>query len=469
MNIITTVDPTSHPKSVIDSLNSEQGLPLSEVLSSETIHSSLSEIPYRQRYGFYPPEITLWALLSQALSPDASLDAAVSRIISFHISQGREEEISSSTSAYSQARSKLPESMISDLTRESAQQMEEKLPESWLWRTLKHLKLVDGSTVSMPDTADNQAAYPQPDSQKEGVGFPIARVVAVISCVSGAVLDFAMGAYSGKETGEHALLRHIIDAFKPGDVALGDRYYASYFLIAELMKKGVDVIFPMHAARDFDFRTGKKLGEKDHIVQWIRPTKPKWMDQETYDNTPKEISIREVSVTTTRKGFRPKSRVLVTTFLDPTQVSKSELNLLYSYRWWVELDIRSIKTTLQMDVLRGKTPEMVRKEIWAHLLAYNMIRKIMMEAALKYNKKPRELSFKGALNVILSFRDRGIFLEKDDKIYSTLLKAIARKRIGNRPGRREPRVIKRRPKSFPRMQKPRHSYPERILNGCATC
>lgn len=463
MNIVTTVTPTSHPKSIIESLNSDKGLPLSEVLSSETINASLSEIPYRQRYGFYPPEITLWAFLSQVLSPDSSLDAAVSRVIAFHLSQGREEEISSSTAAYSQARSKLPEQVISDLTRESAQQMEDSLPKSWLWRTLHHLKLVDGSTVSMSDTLENQAIYPQPDSQKEGVGFPIARIVAVISCVTGAVLDFAIGSYAGKETGEHALLRQIIDAFKPGDVALGDCYYASYFLIAWLMKNGVDVIFPMHAARNFDFRKGAKLGEKDHIVQWIRPAKPKWMDQETYDNTQQEISIREVSITTTRKGFRPETRVLVTTFLDPTETSKNDLNLLYSYRWWIELDIRSIKTTLQMEVLRGKTPEMVRKEIWVHLLAYNMIRKIMVQAALKHNKKPRELSFKGALNVIISFRDRGILFENDDKIYSALLKAIARKLVGDRPGRQEPRVVKRRPKPFPRMQKPRHLYYKKVV------
>jgi hypothetical protein len=461
MNIVTTVTPTCNPKSVIESLNSEKGLPLSEVLSQDSINSSLSDIPYRQRYGIYPPEITLWAFLSQVLSPDSSLDAAVSRVIAFHLSQGREEEVSSNTSAYSQARSKLPEQVISDLTRESAKQMEEGLPESWLWRMMHHLKLVDGSTISMPDTEKNQALYPQPDSQEEGVGFPIARIVTVTSCVTGAVLDCAMGPYSGKKTGEHALLRQILDAFQPGDVALGDCYYASYFLIALLMRSGVDVIFPMHAARDFDFRKGEKLGEKDHIVKWIRPAKPEWMDQKTYDNTQEEISIREVSITTTIKGFRPKTRVLVTTFLDPRETSKNDLNKLYSYRWWVELDIRSIKTTLQMDVLSGKTPEMVRKEIWVHLLAYNMIRKVMVQSALKHGKKPRELSFKGALNVIVSFRDRGILCESDNKIYSALLKAISRKCVGNRPGRQEPRVVKRRPKSFSRMQKPRQSYYQR--------
>lgn len=458
MSISNIVTLTSHPKSIIKSLKSNDGLPFSEVLSSEAIGSSINNIPYRQRYGFYPPDVTLWALLSQALDADQSLDAAVSRVIAFHLSQGRENDISTSTSAYSQARAKLPEDLISNLVRQSAEQMEENLPKAWLWRILYHLKLVDGSTVSMPDTPENQALYPQPDSQKTGVGFPIARIVTVISCVTGAVLDLAIGPYAGKETGEHALLRQIINVFKKGDVALGDCYYASYFLMAMLMKMGVDAIFPMHASRDCDFRKGEKLGEKDHIIKWIRPAKPEWMDQETYDNTPAEISVREVSITTVRKGFRPTTRILVTTFLDPVVVSKNDLNLLYSCRWWVELDLRSIKSTLQMDILRGKSPEMVHKEIWAHLLAYNMIRKMMAQAALVHNTRPRDLSFKGALNVIKSFRERGILLESNEKIYTALLKAIARKKVGNRPGRQEPRVVKRRPKAFPRMQKARHLY-----------
>lgn len=236
MDINNIVTSTSHPKSILASLNSNDGLPFREVLSPEVIAESINVVPYRNRYGFYSPDITLWAFLSQVLDPDHSLDAAVSRVIAFHLSQGREEIISSATSAYSQARSKLPEEVISNLARQSAEQMEENIPKTWLWRMLHHLKLVDGSTLSMPDTLANQVLYPQPDSQKAGIGFPITRIVVVISCVTGAVLDLAIGPYSGKETGEHALLRKIIDVFKKGDVALGDCYYASYFLIAALIK-----------------------------------------------------------------------------------------------------------------------------------------------------------------------------------------------------------------------------------------
>jgi hypothetical protein len=457
MDINSTITPPSQ-KSILNTLKSTNALPFHDILSSETIAKQINEVEYRERYNFYPPDVTLWAFLSQVLDEDHSLEAAVARVIAFHLSQGREEDISSNTAAYSKARSKLPEEVISNLVRESGKQMEENLPKDWLWNNLHHLKLIDGSTISMPDTRENQAIYPQPDSQKEGVGFPIARIVTVISCATGAVLDLAVGPYSGKETGEHALLRQLMHAFKKGDVVLGDCYYASFFLIAMLAKIGVNVIFPMHAARNCDFRVGKRLGKKDHMVEWLKPAKPDWMDQETYDNMPSRLSIREVAIKSTRKGYRAKSRIIVTTFLDPAYVSRNDLGLLYSYRWWVELDLRSIKETLQMDILRGKTPEMVRKEIWVHLLAYNMIRKTMAQAACLHNKKPRELSFKLALHVIKSFRESGIFSESNEKIYGALLKAIVQKKVGNRPGRQEPRRVKRRPKAFPRLQRARSSY-----------
>jgi hypothetical protein len=454
-NIITS---SSHPKSILATIQSENALPFRNILSVEVIAESMKNVEYRDRYDIYSPSITLWAFLSQVLDPGHTLEAAVTRVIAFHLSQGREATISTNTAAYSNARKKLQEAALAKLVRDSAEELEEQFPKSWLWKLIYHIKLVDGSTISMPDTPENQAAYPQPDSQKNGVGFPIARIVTVTSSVTGAVLDLAIGPYAGKETGEHALLRQLINVFKKGDVALGDCYYASYFLIAMLMSRGVDAVFPMHASRDCDFRKGTKLGKKDHIVKWLKPAKPEWMDQETYDNIEKEITVREVSIDSERSGFRTKRRILVTTFLKPEHVSKNDLSLLYACRWWIELDLRSIKQTLQMDILRGKSPEMVRKEIWVHLLAYNMIRKIMAQSAHAYDKIPRDLSFTLAFHAIKAFREAGILSENNEKIYAALLKAIASKKIGNRPGRQEPRMIKRRPKAFPRLQKSRHLY-----------
>ncbi len=223
------------------------------------------------------------------------------------------------------------------------------------------------------------------------------------------------------------------------------------------MQMGVDVVFPMHGARDNDFRCGKRLGKKDHLVEWEKPQKPEWMGQETYERFPKRITVREVAVVSGRPGFRSRTRVIVTTFLDSKQVSKFDLEELYNHRWIVEINLRSIKDVMQMGILRGKTPEMVRKEIWAHLLAYNLVRKIIAQSANRYSKKPRELSFKLALQMIYAFRQAGIFCDKSETYYC-LLKAIAYKTIGNRPGRIEPRRVKRRPKPFPKLQMARHLY-----------
>lgn len=336
--------------------------------------------------------------------------------------------------------------------------MQNALQKHYLWRD-REIKLIDGSTLSMQeDTKKNQATYPQPESQKAGLGFPIARIVAVISYTTGAVLDLSMGQYSGKETGEHALLRELISMFNKGDVVLADSYYASFFLCATLISMGVDFAFPMHSARNYDFRKGTKLGKKDHIVAWEKPVKPSWMDQKAYDVYPNKIKIRELEVMQKTPGFKSKKRVLVTTFLDPKNVSKNDLNDLYGYRWSVEIDLRAIKDTMNMGVVGGKTPEMVYKEIWARLLAYNLIREIMLKAAIAHKKNPRELSFKLALQVIDSFSQRGLLSNIDEKIYLDLLKIIAYKKVGNRAGRSEPRRVKRRPKPTPRLQIPRQQY-----------
>ena len=334
--------------------------------------------------------------------------------------------------------------------------MDDSTPNEWLWRG-QRIKLIDESTISMPDTAENQVDYPQPESQKKGLGFPIARIVAIIDYITGVVMDVAIGPYSGKKTGEHALLRQLMSTLKSGELILGDCYYPSFFLMATLIRMGIDGVFPMHAARKQDFRRGKRLGKKDHIAQWKKPTKPGWMEQAEYDQFPAEISIREIAITAEAKGKRSKMRVLVTTLLDPSNVSKADLVALYNYRWFVELALRSIKETLHMDILRGKTPEMVRKEMWAHLLAYNLIRKVMAQAAFMYDRSVSTLSFKLALQMIKSFQAAGILNKDNPAAYAQLLKGIAYKKVGNRSGRHEPRCVKRRPKAFPRLQKPRVS------------
>lgn len=422
-------------------------------MREDAINSHLQDIEYRNRY--YTPDVVIFAFLSQVMGEDQSCQMAVAQIAIYFLKKGIDAP-SANTAAYCKARAKLPETVLSGLTRGSAEELEEEALPRWMWRD-KHVKLVDGSTISMPDTAANQKEYPQPSSQKDGLGFPIMRVVAVISLATGAVLDFAMGPYSGKKTGEHALLRQLLSAFNEGDVALGDCYYASFFLIAALLEAKVDLVFPMHASRGCNFRCGQHLGKRDHLIYWSKPSRPSWMSQEEYNNFPDQILVRETAVPTNLKGFRSKTRILVSTFLDSQNVRPEDLSLLYDARWFVEISLKAIKETMRMDVLRTKTPEMIRKEVWAHLLAYNLIRKIMGQAAGRYSKNPRELSFKLALQFVLSWRQAGCTLDIEI-FYNGLLQAIIYKKVANRPGRSEPRKIKRRPKSFPRLQKPRNCY-----------
>ena len=210
---------------ILNKLQSSEGLPFANILYEEIISASMEDLDYRNR--IFTPDVTLSAFLSQVIDDDQSQQAAVSRVIASNVAQGKEPP-SSNTSAYSQARSKLEEDFISKLAIDAGKHLEENAPGDWLWRG-RSTKLIDGSTISMPDTQENQNLYPQPSSQKDGVGFPVARIVAVISCATGALLEAAIGPYSGKKTGEHALLRQLMDVFKTGDVVLGDCYYASFF------------------------------------------------------------------------------------------------------------------------------------------------------------------------------------------------------------------------------------------------
>jgi hypothetical protein len=445
-----------HAQQFRSKLNSQEGLPFSDVLSSETIANSITTYSTDCRDRVFTTDIVLWTFLPQVINKDQSCQAAVARTISFLLSHGKPPP-SANTAAYCKARFRLLLALLMSLARTSGLEMEKKALDKWLWRG-RHVKLMDGSTVSMPDTPQNQAEYPQPDSQKPGIGFPIARLVAIIFCATGSVLDLALGPYQGKCTGEHALLRELMQNFDTGDVALGDCYYCTFFLIASLMKMGVDAVFPMHGARDCDFRKGERLGKKDHLVDWVKPQKPAWMDNETYESYPETITVREAEVCFEKNGFPTEKRVLVTTFLKPKKVTTEDLRDLYDKRWLVEIDLKAIKTTMQMDILRGRTPEIMRKEIWAHLLAYNLIRKVMAQAACAHNKTPRQLSFSLARQMIDAFREKGLFCEGNYATYAHLLKAIAHQTVGDRPGRSEPRAVKRRPKAFPRLTKRRSYY-----------
>lgn len=447
----------------VHSLRESTVLPFHEILDAAMVDAALAQEQVTFHERIYTPLVTLCVFLSQVLDPDHSCRAAVARLIVWMAVHGR-KPCAPDTSSYCEARQRIPLGVVTRLVRGTAREIDGRAPDSWLWHG-RRVSLIDGTTVSMPDTPENQAAFPQSKAQGIGLGFPLARLVAMISLATGVVRDLALGPYQGKETGEPALFRTLWDSLEAGEVALGDRCFASYFGIAGLSDRGVDVLFRMHQKRKFDFRRGRRLGVEDHGVTWTKPKRPEWMDERTYAELPEGLEVRELRIRVARPGFRVGELVLVTTLLDAAESPKEEVADLFLKRWNIELDLRSIKDVLQMDVLRCKTPEMVRKEIGMHLLAYNLIRGVVAKAAEAHDKEPRLLSFKGALQTMAAFQDvlRYAAPSDRDRLVEAMLKAISSHEVGDRFGRVEPRANKRRPKPQRFLKEPRHHARKRLL------
>ena len=399
---------------------------------------------YRDR--LYPPLRTLGLFIDQALSADGACQDAVGRNLSERTARGQ-RQCSLSTGPYCKARQRLPLGLIVELQRALARRLEQAQPSSWRWHG-RSVKLVDGTTVSMPDTPANQEAFPQSSTQQPGLGFPLARVVAIISLGHGAPLDWAMAACQGKDTGEQALFRELYGSLQPGDIVLADRLYCDYWTLAMLKARGVDLLACQNARRSYDFRRGKRLGRSDHIVQWNRPPRPPWMDKESYAGMPEALSVREVRV---------NGRVLVTTLLDARWAAPAELDRLYGNRWNIEVDLRSIKAELGMDILRCKSPEMIRKELAVHLLAYTLVRAVMAQASSLAHVLARALSFKGVTQLLNAYHQqlRHSAGARTRVMIAHLLGAISTLRLPWRPHRVEPRAIKRRPKPHRLLSIPR--------------
>lgn len=410
----------------------------------------------QHRERLFPPTETLSMFLAQALSADRSCQKAVNDTAVKRLAGGL-PQCSTHTGAYCRARGRLPVEMVSTLARYAGRWVTARVPEPWRWRG-RPVRLVDGTTVAMPDTLANQAVYPQPRSQAPGLGFPLCRMVGIVCLGSGAVLDAAMGCYRGKGGDEQSLLRSILDTLQCGDLLLGDAYYATYFLLCSLRERGIDAVFEQHGARQrsTDFRCGQRLGQRDHLIVLHKPDiKPDWMTQADYEQAPDTVTVREL---------RTGGKTLVTTLLCPKQTRKSALKSLYRSRWHVELDLRNIKTTLGMETLSCKTPAMAIKEMWVYLLAYNLIRLMMAQAALLADRLPRQLSFKHTVQLWIAWDRHANGSAHDPKLYG-LFVLIAQQQVGDRPGRIEPRAIKQRPKPYPLLTKTREMAKADILTS----
>lgn len=443
-------------------------LPFSNILSEEIVTQALTAIDIFWLDRIYTPLVTLWVFLGQVLSEDHSCRWAVARLIAHRISRGQ-PPCSAETGAYCQARKRLPEKFFSEVARQTGRALDSHVDPQWLWKE-RRVYLFDGSSVSMPDTLQNQRAYPQPDTQKPGLGFPLARIAAVFSLSCGAVLDLGICRYAGKGQSEQGMLRNLWDLFFPGDVMLADRMLCSWTELVMLQQRGVDAVCRLSTYRTADFQRGTRLGKHDHLIAWPKPGKPRSIDRKTYNSLPDYLMMRETHFQVEQPGFRSRSIIVATTLLDARQYTKSDLARLYLARWNAELDLRNLKQTMHMEILRCKTPELVRKEIWTHILAYNLIRTMIAQAATQHGLDPRSISFKGAIQTLEAFQPVIAILGQHNAdfrmyIYQQLLAAIAIHRVADRPDRIEPRLRKRRPKHYGFLRKPRRETKLEMMIG----
>jgi hypothetical protein len=426
------------------------------LVDQETISAALGEASSLWQGWIYTPAVTVWVFLSQCLSPDHSCRDAVSRLAAWRTVQGF-APCSADTGAYCTARDGLPEEACRELVRSTGRELEAQAPQEWLWRG-RRVCVVDGSTITMPDTPENQAEYPQANTQRPGCGLPIARVLVMFSLAVGGVIEAAIGPYAGKQTGENSLFRTLHHRLSAGDVVLADRYFSGWFDIALLAQRHIDVVVHKHQLRASDFRAGQRLGKDDHRVRLAKPQRPEWLSAAAYAALPAELELREVRVHVKQRGFRTKTLVIVTTLLDPDAFSAHAIADLYRRRWQAELHLRSLKVVLQMDHLRCKTPHRVRNEFYMHLLAYNLVRRVMALAAKEAKIPPWQISFKGTLQTLSNFLPWLVSSMPLDAGCHALVASITVHLVGNRPDRYEPRRIKRRPKSQALLQRPRNEY-----------
>lgn len=422
------------------------------LLTSDTLLDKVEDLLPEHRERLYPPTETLSMFLAQAMSADRSCQYGVNQAAIQRLAGGLSAG-STSTGGYCRARQRLPLAMVSSLTRYLGELINQQAPDQWRWQG-RQVWLIDGTTVTMPDTAANQATFPQQRGQQPGLGFPICRMVGITCLSSGALINSAMGRFKGKGGDEQTLLRTIQDTFQPGDIVLGDAFFATYFFIAEMQARGIDILMEQHGSRrrSTDFRRGQRLGQRDHLLVIDKPKiRPGWMSEAQYIAAPASITVRECKVA---------GKIMVTTMSCPKTAPKAALKALYKSRWNVELDIRHIKDTMGMNILSCKTPDMVIKEIWVYLLAYNLIRLMMLKSALLADITPRSISFKHCLQLWLMYVQKIDVLDQNQ--LDTLFLLMSQQRVGNRPGRIEPRAVKRRPKAFPLLTKPRDQAREEV-------
>lgn len=411
------------------------------------------------RERVYPVRRTFFGFLAQVLNPECPCREIVRQILAWGALHTPEAAASPGTSAYCQARLRLPWDILPRLRCALAARADQRREG---WRGFR-VKVVDGTGVSLPDTAKNQRAYPQPGGQRPGCGFPFLKLVGVFSLTTGALLDYAKG---NKHQHELGLLQRLLATFKAGDLVLADRGFSTWALLALLWQRQVMGLFRLHQARPGDFRQGRRLGKDDRLLVWRQPdrwAKPRFIPQGLWQRLPQELTVRMVRFTLTVPGYRTHSVTLITTLLDPELYPAAELARLYARRWRIELWFRDIKTSMGMETLRCLSPKMVHKELEMFFIAYNLIRCLMAAAAQTYDVEIQRLSFKGTVDSLRQFGNaiaQARSHRKKNQLLARLLEVMAKDKVPERPGRREPRAVKRRPKPYQKLNRPRHQMKE---------
>ena len=413
-----------------------------DCLSGETIQAVIDQLGIEFRERIYTPWVTLWLFLFQTLSKSkGTCAAAVSRFIVHRTAQGQ-APCSPETKSYCSARRKLPEAFYQTIFRKLGHHASRQAASVWKFFD-REVKVVDGTTVSMPETEENCEEYPLADPARAGLSFPMARLLVIFSLSVGTALEVAISPYRGKRTGEYALLRQLVDSFEPNEILLADAGFCSYCHLVELHQRGVDSVVKAEHSRLGNLVAIKRLGKDDVLYRWSKPNgKPDTFDRSEFNALPGELLIRVVTVRVDQPGFRTKQFDIVTTLTNHKLYRRDDLADLYFRRWRAELYLRDIKSTLGMDQLKCKSPEMVRREIYVNLIAYNLVRIQIAEAAYASGIQPHQISFSSTVDTILQFQAE--FKQPSNRALAVMLAVIANRRVGKQPDRVEPRAVKRR-------------------------
>ena len=414
--------------------------------------------PHSRRRRWYL-RLVFWTFLWQIAQAGASCREAIRQAqclcrLRFH------KVPAAATSPYCQARGQLPLECLEAVQRAVVHESEEALCRKDLWCG-HHVRAIDGTTVTLEDTQPNQKAYPQQSAQKPGCGFPILRLVALFSVATGMMCGWATGTWHQHEM---MLVSLLWEYLRAGEVLLGDRGFCSWGLLAQCQQRGIHAVLRARGRRRCDFRNGQRISPDERWVRWSKPRQPSAsIPLEEWNALPQELTLRLVRCRLKVRGFRTTQILLVTTLLDSGKYPPLALGQLYLRRWDMELSLRHLKTTLQMEHLSTKTPATLMRELHMHLLVHNLVRRVMLQAARVHGVALSRISFAGTLASCRRFGEALLQARSRHQRHQLLLelwRVIAVDTVPWRPGRREPRALKRRPKPYPWLTAHRSVYRE---------